>query len=377
MRLPRSNRPNPNPMPSTTVMFPRDFYDALEAGQMNASMLDSCDAQLASIAAKAPKKPKKNAPYDVDAFVSDALLWAYQHPSQAWSAATESVFATVLKRKKHGTGWSCTDRLLCAWTRHSTYMPRADHHGVLRAHMNQGHANGQSKMLPLVGPLPSLLQFAPQDAQREWLEAGVDAAQNEDSLSIELMALLYFHGEHNKLSRVQQREVNVALLGVRGRAPMPFSCIEGIHGQHPNAGALQSSLLRLTLKMACNPLFFPEYQVAGKNQCREYLQPWLQKNPLPTDPILRSECLLAAAFLEQHAPEWIDPDVWKAQAPQEWAHVQAALPVLLSLHNVAWSPYDSERVVDALALLLAPTLGLNGQESAPLPALWDKCDLVQ
>lgn len=52
-------------------------------------------------------------------------------------------------------------------------------------------------------------------------------------------------------------------------------------------------------------------------------------------------------------------------------------PVLQSLNDVPWDPYHSERTVEDLAVLLAPTLGLNGQESAPLPALWDKCDLVQ
>ena len=76
-------------------------------------------------------------------------------------------------------------------------------------------------------------------------------------------------------------------------------------------------------------------------------------------------------------PGWIDPAVWQKQAPTDWERVQAAIPVLQSLNDVPWDPYHSERTVEDLAVLLAPTLGLNGQESAPLPALWDKCDLVQ
>lgn len=365
-------------MPSiTNVTYPRDFYDALDAGKLTSAMLGACDAQLAGIAKNALKKAKKSEPYDVQAFVSDALAWAYHRPNEAWSAATESVFATALKRQKHGTGWSCTERLLCAWTRYSTYIPRAEHHAALRGYMDSGHRKAASMTLPLVGPLPVLLQFAPHDAQREWLAEAAKFAQSADTLNIELLGLFYFHGEHTKLDRLQQREANVAFLGVRGRPPMPFACVDAIAALHPDKDALQSGLLRLALKMACHPNFFPQYLAEGQAQCRQHLAPWLQKNALPEDPILRSECLLAAAFLEQHAPGWIDPGVWQAQAPLEWQHVQDALPVLQALHGVAWSPHQSERVVDELALLLAPTLGLRGQTNLTLPAQWDTCDLVQ
>ena len=86
---------------------------------------------------------------------------------------------------------------------------------------------------------------------------------------------------------------------------------------------------------------------------------------------------IATQGIDQPTPGWIDPAVWQKQAPTEWERIQAAIPVLQSLNDVPWDPYHSERTVEDLAVLLAPTLGLNGQESAPLPALWDKCDLVQ
>ena len=64
-----------------------------------------------------------------------------------------------------------------------------------------------------------------------------------------------------------------------------------------------------------------------------------------------------------------DALAWAYRNPQEPG---ASIP-----QRCAVDPYHSERTVEDLAVLLAPTLGLNGQESAPLPALWDKCDLVQ
>lgn len=354
---------------------PPDFYTALMHGGLDTPMLETCDAQLRRIATHGIDQPT---PYDLGAFTADALAWAYRNPQEPWSEATENVFAAALAEMHAAETGRHVDRLFCTWTRRSTYIPRLEHQPIIRDYVRLMHTCDMSNTTQLVGPLPIMWDFVPSKERNELLEDTTRYVQSGfDANAIEAASLVYFKGPHKQLTSVHQRAANDALLGMRERTPLPFACIEAIAAQHPDPQALQRSLLRLALKMATNPQRFEEYRAIGQAQCRDYLVPWLQKNPLPKDSMLRCECLLAAALLEQHAPGWIDPAVWQKQAPTEWERVQAAIPVLQSLNDVPWDPYHSERTVEDLAVLLAPTLGLNGQESAPLPALWDKCDLVQ
>ncbi len=348
-----------------------DFYDALMHGGLDTPTLEGCDAQLRSIAMQGIDQP---APYDLGAFTSDALAWAYRNPNEPWSEATEGVFAAALAEMHAAETGRHVDRLFCAWTRRSTYTPRLEHQPLIRDYIRLMHASDMSNTTQLVGPLPLLWQFVPRNERTEWLEDTARYVQSGfDANALEAVSLVYFHGPHTKLSCVHQRAANDVLLGMRERTPLPFACIEAIAKQHPEPAALQRSLLRLALKMATHPQRFAEYRSLGEEQCRQYLVPWLQQNPLPKELMLRSECLVAAALLEQHAPGWVDPGVWQMQAPQEWSRVQEAIPVLQSLNDIPWNPHHSERTVEDLAQLLAPTLAMDtNQESVPLPAQWDE-----
>lgn len=351
---------------------PPDFYTALMHGGLDTPTLESCDAQLRRIATQ--QSIDQPTPYDLGAFTSDALAWAYRNPKEPWSVATEKVFAAALAEMHANETGRNVEQLFCAWTRRSTYTPRMEHQPLIRDYIRLMHAADMSHTTQLVGPLPLLWKFIPRKERTEWLEDTVRYVQSGfDANDIESMALVYFHGGSTPLSAVHQRAANDALLGMRERTPLPFACIDTISQQHPDPGALQRSLLRLALKMATHPQRFEEFKAIGQEQCREYLQPWLQTNPLPREPLLRSECLLAAALLELHAPGWIDPVVWKVQAPKEWSHVQTAIPVLQSLHDVPWRPHHSERTVEDLAILLAPTLEMSTTfDAIVLPEQWDE-----
>lgn len=293
---------------------------------------------------------RKEALSDV-AFSTNVFSWLYRNPKTPWEPETEELFAHRLRQSYDKKSVEGVAPLLRAWTRAGTYLPARAHRDIIDRFLDICDVATGTRILSFA---PGVAQLLSQEKRESWLavsEAYVRARPH--TVDIPQVVFAYLHGGTASLTPEQRRGANDMLLGRAETYPIPFAWARSLATSHPQPEELQAAYLRMALNFAIHPDKLAKSRTIALNDCQQTLYPWLRQAP-PRDPLLQTECLLIGALLAREAPEWSASSVWQEALPANWVRVQAALPILESLHGPAWSRTNAEKAVFALVTMLGP-----------------------
>lgn len=298
----------------------------------------------------------------LDAFYSHATVLARYRFFDYWEPDTNDFFAAMLAIKKEAKTVDKVDRLLRLWTKAGTLLPKEQHHrdaiGEFLAHCDA--ASGCRLLMVAPGASKTL----PPKTLTNWLQTAVSYASTRPDPS----PLSFFAYHLGALDGLNDAQKEVALRHYVDASTLwtpPFSAGIKLATGHPEPARLQLAFLHRMLHAAFRQGPGSTLRAEMQTDFLEAIREWPACAESPSV-LHQAQVFVLGALFERCIPGTL------ATLPGPWTLVQETLPLLESLHMVAWEPLQSEGVVRTLATALAPMLNpLSAQlESVPLPQDW-------